>query len=341
MPKYIFHVGPPKTASTFIQSHLFYNREYLAQNGVLYPDFWLTYVTHHPLTNDLRDGVDLKDGFDKLNSCEFDTVLFSSETFDELKIPALEKLKQYIGGNSVEIVYYVRRWSDRIPSIWRETVMAGYYATLTEYYAKVMGDAENIGVVDYAQSWHRFEKIFGRESLKLISFDNLNDHRVDLFENFCETILGLRDVPKVDETLILKNAGLGAIDTEIVRAMNFLYFSETSCVDPTMREIFDQRVRDGYDLQPLQGQLKADISELQIEDNAADPRSTWAAHLRSTWNAMSAYRDRFVSQEFGNDFFERRTARVRYVGQNYLFRKDAASELLKLYVWMRRSNLDA
>ena len=105
MPKYIFHVGPPKTASTFIQSHLFYNREYLAQNGVLYPDFWLTYVTHHPLTNALRDGVDLKDGFDKLNSCEFDTVLFSSETFDELKTS---------GTGETETIYWRQLGGDRL-----------------------------------------------------------------------------------------------------------------------------------------------------------------------------------------------------------------------------------
>ncbi len=340
MPKYIFHVGPPKTGSKFIQSQLFHSRQYLAQKGVFYPDFWLTYVTHHPLTDNLKDGKDLKDEFDKLNACGYDTVIFSSETFDELRLPVLERLKQYIGNSPVEIVCYVRRWSDRIPSIWRETVAAGYYATLPEYYAKVMTAAENIGVVNYVQSWSRFEKVFGRDSLRLVSFDNLIGHGVDLFENFCEAILELRDVPKVDASLIYQNAGLGTIKTEILRALNFLYFAQTSRVDPAMYEKFTQQVQDGYDLQTIEGHLKTDMRELQIDDDVAELRSTWAAHLRSTWNAMNAYLDRLVSPEYGKEFFRRRTARVQYVGQNYLLRQDAAGELMKLYKWMGRSELN-
>ena len=131
MPKYILHVGPPKTGSTSLQSQLFHSRKYLIKRGVLYPEFWLNYVTHHPLTNilrddkDLRDGNDLREGFNRLNSGEYQTVVFSSETFDELKLPALERLKQYIGDQPVEIIFYVRRWSDRIPSVWHETVTTG------------------------------------------------------------------------------------------------------------------------------------------------------------------------------------------------------------------------
>ena len=70
-------------------------------------------------------------------------------------------------------------------------------------------------------------------------------------------------------------------------------------------------------------------------------RSTWDAHLRSTWDAISAYQDRLVSPEYGKEFFTRRTARVKYVGQNYLFRKGAADELMKLYNWMRHSDSNA
>lgn len=341
MPKYIFHAGPPKTASTYLQSHLFHSRKFLKERGILYPDFWLSYVTHHPFTNDLRDGKDLRDGFEKLNASEYETVLFSSESFDALKAPALEQLKQYVGDNPVEIVFYVRRWTDRIPSVWRELMTEGHHATFPEYYARVLTAPDNKGVVDYSLSWRRFERVFGRDSLRLVSFNNLLDNGIDLFEHFCEVILGWPAVPKVDRSLIRENAGAGAIKTEIVRALNFLYSAETSRAEPTMRKLFDEQVQDGYDLRTIEGHLQTDMREHQIDDGATDVRSTWDAHLRWNWDRISEYQDRLVSPEYGKELFTRRTARVQYVGQNYLFRKDAADELMKLYKWMRRYELNA
>ena len=160
MPKYIFHAGPPKTGSKFLQSQMFHGREYLKERGILYPDFWLSSVTHHPFINNLKDGKNLKEEFDKFNTGEYKTVIFSSESFGELKDSALEQLKKYIGDNPVEIIFYVRRWSDRIPSVWRELVAAGHHETFPEFYARVLTAPDNKGLINYSLPWRRYERSF-------------------------------------------------------------------------------------------------------------------------------------------------------------------------------------
>ncbi len=39
IPSLTFHIGTPKTGTTFLQSVLFANRELLAEQGIIYPDF--------------------------------------------------------------------------------------------------------------------------------------------------------------------------------------------------------------------------------------------------------------------------------------------------------------
>ena len=111
MPKYVVHIGPPKTGSKYIQSQLFYSRQDLRENGILYPDNWLEpgAITHVPLYEGLKDGKDLKADFDQFKAEQMKTVVLSCEGLDGLKPPALEKLREYIGNNPVEIVYYVRQ----------------------------------------------------------------------------------------------------------------------------------------------------------------------------------------------------------------------------------------
>ena len=249
------------------------------------------------------------------------------------KIP--HKANQRISTNSASH-RVVTNFFTRLP--W---TTGGHHVTFPEFYAKVLTDSVNVGLVNYSLSWRRFASVFGRDSLRLVSFNNLIDSGIDLFEHFCEVILGLTDVPKVDKRLIVRNARPDAIRTEVIRALNFLYFKETSRTGPTMRKLFDKQIQGSYDLRTIEGHLETDLREFQIDDGSAHLRSTWDTHLRSTWDAISAYQDRLVSPEYGEEFFGRRTARLQYVGQNYLFRKGAADELMKIYKWVGTCNSSA
>ena len=142
MPKYIIHIGPPKTGSKYIQSQLFHNRGYLETNGVVNPDNWWTrpdQVFHEPVLRLLREGKDdLKSEFAKINAKGCEKVILSCEGFDALTPDEIERLREAIGDNTVDIVYYVRRWSDRIPSDWRQQVMMGQFLAFPEFHVRLL-----------------------------------------------------------------------------------------------------------------------------------------------------------------------------------------------------------
>jgi hypothetical protein len=335
MPKYIIHIGPPKTGSKYIQSQLFHLRKFLQTKGVVYPDIWWSRpdkIMHDWVFEALRAGEDLKADFDRLNSCGAEKIVLSCEAFDGLARPLkafrglgvapLERLREYISGNNVDIIYYARRWSDRIPSDWRQQVMMGQYLTLPEYYIRFLNNPEETGQFNYSKVWEFFERIFGRGSLRIVSFSNLADHKVDLFDHFCSVILGVQEAPKLEEGLIQKNLGYDMIDAEILRGINYMYQTETSLTDYSMRIKFG-KLKESYDLRMLRERMKTDIRMIELRDNAVP--------LRTTWEAVNSYRDRLVSPEYGHDIFDRRDVAVEFVGQNYLLQSLVAEEIRKLY----------
>lgn len=335
MPKYVIHIGPPKSGSKYIQSQLFHLRRYLEEKGILYPDVWWTrpdQIVHDFVRDALRADEDLKSDFDKLNRKGVQTVILSCEAFDGLKASHLTRLKEYIDGNPVEIVYYARRWSDRIPSDWRQWVMMGNYLTFPEYYIQFLSNPEGSGEFNYSIVWEQFANVFGRDSLRIVSFNNLVDRQVDLFKHFMKTFFGLDDVPNIEMSLIQKNAGPNMVDAEIMRALNYLYSVETLRIDPSIRIKFD-RVKDNYDLGALRDHMKSDMRQIKLKDNAVP--------LRTTWEAINAYKDRLVSPEYGKQIFERRDVETEFVGQNYLFRDGVLGEVMKLYRFIKAADVDA
>ena len=337
MPKYILHIGPPKTGSKTIQSQLFHSRKDLLEKRVLYPETWLEpgEITHVSLYEGLREGKNLKENFDRLNTDDVETIVLSCEALDGLKTQSLEKLREYIGGNPIEIVYYVRRWSERIPSGWRQSIMMGQYRTFPEFYARLVDNAIAKAEVNPTVVWRKYENVFGRQNLKIVSFSNLVDHGVDLFKHFCEVVVGIREAPHIKEGLIRQNAGVDMVQTEIIRAINYMHYMETRRYDPSMRIKFDLLKKHDKlcDLRAIEEHMKTDIREVQIKDGAS--------FLRPIFEAISTYRDRLVSPEYGRRFFERRDSRVQLIGQDYLFRKGAVKEVEKLFRFINSSNVDS
>jgi len=335
MPKYIIHIGPPKTGSKYIQSQLFHNRSFLEANGVLYPDNWWNrpdQIFHVPVLDILRQGGDtLNSEFEKINARGFERVILSCEGFDALKLDEIARLRDAIGDNAVDIVYYVRRWSDRIPSDWRQRVMMGQFITVPEFYTRLLSHPINTGEINYSLVWESFARVFGRESLRIVSYSNLSDKGVDLFAHFCRTIVGLPEVPQTRKGLIQHNKGPSMIEAEILRGLNYLYFLENSFNDIRIRIRF-LRLKSGYDLRELNDYMQSDVRAIKLEDVAAP--------LAATWKAISEYQDCLVSPEYGKDMFEGLSVDSNFVGQNYLYRAGALIEQERFYAYVKNTPLD-
>jgi hypothetical protein len=97
MPKYVIHIGPPKTGSKYLQSHLFHLRDLLLRDGICYPDNWWTkpdQIMHSPLLAKLQSGdtADLSKTFAELNATGHKVIVLSCEGFDDLSAQHLEPL---------------------------------------------------------------------------------------------------------------------------------------------------------------------------------------------------------------------------------------------------------
>ena len=337
MPKYIIHIGPARSGSKYIQSQLFHSRKFLEEHGVLYPDIWWKKpdkIVHDSVRDDLRAGKDLKADFDKLGASGAEKIILSCEFFEGLTLPELERLKEYVGRNPVDIVYYARRWSDRIPSVWRGRVTAGNYVTFPEFCIQSLSNPSGAGGVNYSIVWDKFAKVFRRHSLRIVSFNNLVDRGVDLFQHLCDDVVGVHEVPPVAKGLIQRNAGPDMFNSEIIRALNYLYYGETSRTDPSMRIRFN-RLKENYDLQALREHMqteKTDKGRIKLKDGAAP--------LRAVWHAISAYKDRLVSRQYGRQIFERRDVEVEFVGQNYLLLDGVQDEMTRLYHFLKSAEVN-
>ena len=129
--KVIFHIGFGKTGTSSIQAMLFKHRGKLEELGVLYPETGIYDNAHHHLADykvaDLgRSVIKLYNKVvDDFISSDCDTLLLSSEQFCFCKPGYIERLVNIFDGMNCEILFYVRRQEDLIPSTFMEKVKAG------------------------------------------------------------------------------------------------------------------------------------------------------------------------------------------------------------------------
>ena len=225
MPRYIIHIGPPKTATTYLQANFTSLAPWLAEQGVLYPTD-LGAPGHARLPQMLSEPdaeVTLKPIFAKLNSSGAHTVLISAEDLAALRRQGIASLRRLIGNNLVYIVYYCRRWSEMIRSRWGERVKHGMDITLADSIQAATDTPLKVGAINYDLSLARWSRAFGMAALRLVSLSVLADDKQELLGHFLQHQLGitLDRLPSATS----QNQSLSLVDTEILRAFNSMFIS--------------------------------------------------------------------------------------------------------------------
>jgi hypothetical protein len=328
MPRYVVHIGPPKTGSKYLQSMLFQARQALLAKGICYPDNWWTRPTqtaHDTLFEWLRAGrfAEVEATFREIAAQNHNVVVISSEALEHLTPEQFEKLRDSMGSNPVDIVYYCRRWSDHIPSSWKQAIKTGLYPTLPEYYLAAVRHARYTASINFSLIWNTVCGAFGRDSLKLVSYSNLRDDHVDIFHHFARTFLEWHDETAVLKDALLENVSPNAVDTEILRALNWIDFRAKGRHLPDMYVRFSAR-RLELDTHVFEKIMANSIAEFELNDGAEE--------FRLSWNDMNLFADCLVPQSSSREsIFEFRTVSVPYVKADYLFKEGAAGELQNLY----------
>jgi hypothetical protein len=234
MKRLVLHVGPPKTASSYLQYRLFSARADLAAQSFEYPQFGLFGKMHSRIVEHLLGNAEAAGGMtdgelsDRLAT--FSNVVLSCEAFSYLNPEQLRRLRSVLKGFSIEVVFYYRSLVHLLPSHWQEYVKQGVDATFTEYLSDFAEWTNTLGLRpdDLEGQLAKLANVFGNDSLRIICFDNVIEQRLDIFEHFWASVLGLAPpVPRAVANPSALNASAAPESIDLLRNINELYLERT------------------------------------------------------------------------------------------------------------------
>ena len=164
MKKLYLHIGTHKTGSTAIQYVLNRNKEFLAEQGWLYPIAGRTgkQIAHQNLAWALRRGTEFDFSALKheIEASKCMNVIISSEEFEYCE--DVEKVKEAFSFCEVEIVLFLRRQDDLLLSAYNQNIKAaGYFKPLAKFNELL----KRQGRFDYVRLCERWVAVFGQRSV--------------------------------------------------------------------------------------------------------------------------------------------------------------------------------
>ena len=252
-PRFVIHIGPHKTGSTFLQLCFRDHRAALLERGVLFAALWEHSPgspSHSGFARRLANGQfgELAGELNSLLTPSVHTVLISSEDLSVLELPAVQGLRDVIAGSAVEFVFYLRRWSDLLPSSFQERVKQGASRPLPDYALAHLKNPFTSRLLNWELKTAPFREVFGEASLRTVCYSVLRDREQDLFKHFARTFLGWDDAPVGVAAAI--NESRNAPEVELLRALNAMSARRGLPENSAVRDRFDL-ARGSFDLDPI------------------------------------------------------------------------------------------
>ena len=313
MPEFVIHIGPHKTGTTYLQLHFRAMRAGLEQRGIVFPEFWELAPgnpSQLPLTQQLRSGKAdlLRPRFAELLAGGAERILLSSEDLSNLEVPALELLSTLISGNKVQIVFYLRRWSELVPSSWQEGMKHGQFRTLPEFILSHIQQPQTSRLLNFELKLSRFAGVFGTDSIKLVSYSELRDRNIDLFKHFAATFLAWPDA-HVRRKLTSPNSSRAPEYAELLRAVNAMTAQRGGTPDAALRRRLDMN-RNALDLEPLFAAMRNHQRTVHFNDSGTALRD-----LHRT--LVQANIAKVVEPKRNKVLFRPRSANLAYINGDY------------------------
>lgn len=240
----LLHVGPHKTGSTYLQACFRHHRAALHARGFVVPAAWELgpeVASHAGLAEAVREGGDLAGAADILARALADggdTLLVSAEQICGLDAACLRRLRGLLGACAVTIVFYVRRWSDLLPSAWQELVKHGETRSFPEFLGANIRNPERSRYFNLDTKLQALVEVFGQENLRLVCYSVLRDASADLFEHFARHFLDWPDAPRLPGGVEM-NPSRGAEEIELVRRLNMIEFARSGSASASLRNSLD------------------------------------------------------------------------------------------------------
>lgn len=248
-PRLVMHVGPHKTATTYIQNNLAAYRDELSDAGWIYPDnvgimdgapeghhdlsyraetyFWQGRENHHQLT-DLA----------AKSKATGKNLLLSAEGFSMWALSQFLRFADVLGFPKVEVVYALRDPVALLHSFWAEEVKQGMTASFPDRIAGVTLDPLRSRLLNPLFDLNPLidsERIV----LRVIPFEILKATQNDIFSHLCDTVLGLGALPPKITGMV--NEGFPIEQTEFLRMLTLIHGHGQSGQGPDLRMRFIRR----------------------------------------------------------------------------------------------------
>ncbi|PWJ12932.1 hypothetical protein [Jannaschia seohaensis] len=220
MKKLLLHIGPHKTASTYVQSNLVANAARLREKGVCYPRTMLVKPGHHEVVTRLSEPG--TDAFDPLlkEVAPYETVVLSTENFTRLEPEQIETLLGLFDGYDIHVLFYYRDFHMLWPSHWQETIKQGGHETWPEYLIKAMGFTEAV----FARHLRphivldRWVSALGRDRVHIFPYAAIGPGPLEALAPVCELISV--DTGALDPFAADRNASYPPARVEAIRVLN-------------------------------------------------------------------------------------------------------------------------
>lgn len=223
-----FHIGAPKTGTTFLQAVMWANRETLRKQGVLFPgDWWLDRVW---ATNVVRETSNIphdraRTSWDRIvaQTRAFDgTVVISHEFFAAATREQAARAMQALAPAEVHVVYTARDYVRQVPALWQEQVKFRLTTPLGEYEPEPLSASprshfgwRTLDVVDALERWGAD---LPPEHVHVVTVPPSGSPPGLLWERFA-TLCGI-DPASCDTDLGRSNQSLGSVEAELLRRVN-------------------------------------------------------------------------------------------------------------------------
>ena len=201
----VLHVGPHKTATTWLQRNFHHNAAALEKAGWLYPQMGeRVAIAHHDLSDDQKDILDDKSRkvaqfrkiLDRAAEKNLD-ILLSSEGFDKWRPNMLAKLRDLAAPHELKIVYTLRDPVSLVYSIWQQKVKTGGPKTFPEHYDEQVRKAGKSRSLDPLSDIDKFAAI-ENSTLTVLLYDEIRRQNRDIVDVFSQDVLGIAPLPHDD-----------------------------------------------------------------------------------------------------------------------------------------------
>ncbi len=325
MTRFIVHIGPHKTGTTYLQTVLHTMRDALRARGVHVPAIWEAapgVPSHMKLVSSIREGAlaPIRAQLADMLANRFEYVVISCEALSRLTPAHIVQLRALLGSAPVTIVYYVRRATERLPSLWQERVKHGHRETLPEFLT------EHLSRKDESELWDsfmidRYRNVFGAENIALVSYSCLIDSGIDIARHFINVILGLADLTIPPETHL--NVALSIFDTELIRALNAMHKVRGGETSPMMRGWLTDS-RDQLDLAPVLNAMRQSTCSVMLDE-------TEPPFLTASQALVAAYRSSLVPPRAVDACHTLSAIEISYICQDYLLDPAVLTRLQEIY----------